>query len=306
MDWLRAKVILILAFLGLDALLAYHVFVRQHWQPTYVALPGEAQVRAVLERRCLRLAEPLPEVGAAPPRLALRPRPAPAALVEALLPAEVRAGAAPGQSGVGRLYRWPGGRLWVSPEGWLVYAAGGGEPGPPGRLSLQDAAAQARAWLQGRDALPADLEPAGSPTYRAHRGGYELRWRQRAAQGLPLLDGGVRLVVSTAGVVELEWRLWDWQRPPAAGAAELQPATRLLWREARPGGAVAALGAVPGEDCERPRPLRVRLGYRVERPAGAPGPEARLVWRVQTEREVLDYDAVTGRRLPPAAEPGIP
>lgn len=307
MDWLRAKVVLIAAFLLLDAVLAYQVTVRERWEPSYVALPSAAQVRAELERFCLRLAEPLPEAGAAPERLQLRPRPAPEALLSDLVPADAQAAPVTAPGG-GRVYRWPGGRAWYTAGGWLVFAAtaAGGEP--PGEFGRQEAREEAEGWLRKRGALPEDLVLAGPPTYQPRRGGYELRWLQRAAGGLPLLEGegGVRVVMARARVLELEWQLWDWQDSPGAGPAAVLPATRVLARELRPGGAVAALGAGSGP-CRQPRPVAVRLGYRVESTgAGGRVAEARLVWRVEAAGAVLDYDAASGRRLPLPGEAAGP
>lgn len=295
MDWLRAKYVLIAAFLALDLALAYEVAVRERWEPTYVALPSEVQVRSLLERACLRLAEPLPDPAEAPPRLLLQPWPVPEAVLQFLVPAEARPGDAGGAGG--RVYRWASGRAWHTAEGWLVYAAaGGGEP--PGRFGIEEARQAAAAWLQARGVALDGLVPAGPPEYDPRRGGYRVRWVQEAARGLPLLDGELRLVVARAGILELEWRLWRWLEPPQAVPAQVQPAARLLVRGLRPGGWLAALGAEP-EACARPRPVSVQLGYRLEPGPGPGGREARLVWRVQSLGAVVDHDAVTGQRLPP-------
>jgi len=73
------------------------------------------------------------------------------------------------------------------------------------------------------------------------------------------------------------------------------PATRILVRELREGGVLAAAA--------RSRPdaagawVAVVLGYRAE------GQRWRLVWRIGLAGGAHDFDAVTGARLPPVEAP---
>lgn len=302
MDWLRAKLILIVAFLILDAALAYHLRAPAHPQlePSYLALPTEVQLRERLEAAGYRLAGSLPEPGKAVAELAVRPYPVADSVLEDLIPEAVRGGRRGDRSSTesGVLFSWDGHRAWVTREGWLIYSAPE-RPAAPGEFSARDAVAAADAWLNRHGVRPPGLFRLEETGYDPRLGAYRVVFGQRWVNGLPVLDARLDVAVAPDGVAGVEWRLWDAEAGPEARPVGVVPPAVILERELRPGGSLARQPAgLPeegeGERSGAPQAVSVELGYRVDADART----ARLVWRLTAGADVrIDFDAVSGARL---------
>lgn len=315
MDWPRAKAILIVAFLLMDALLGVRVWQARTgaaYAPA-AAADGAARVREALRREGIVVAGDLPlRTPRALPRLRVRPRGVDAdRLGAAFFPAaEGGAEAAGGGVPEARVFVRGGEQLTILPQGLVLYERRDvSAAGVPNALDAAAAARAAADFLRERGLLARDLAadftlpaPGGRP------GRYDVFFVQRyrlpgiLSAERPIFTGYVGVEVAGEAVQALEAFLVDVEGPVGGRRRVIgaEDALRALAARlaAAPGGPAGGGGATPATPAEERRLLveRVELGFWGPTAPGAGAWDLSPSWRLLTkDGRVYFVDAYAGR-----------
>ena len=310
MDWPRAKTLLIIALVLLNAFLYYHA----HLRPVLPA-PEATYLTAVPHDE---IADQLAGYGVqadlpqeAPPRLpslVLAPRP------QSFEPGVLLAGedVEPGQGSIGpctgRLYTGEDHILCLSDDGWVVY--GLTDRTRRDRASPSDLTAAQRvveAFLDTIGGLPVDVQGPETIFDRFSRT-YVFRYEQviedAAAGSLWIFPGAVEIHATAERVVSYRQRLWD-VRAGDAASEPVMPVTNLIQRQLQDGDRLPVLLELHAASGDDDAVLRARLGYalgpRLTGDHGADGAilfEGRPAWQVTLEGALpLLFDARSGQPI---------
>ncbi|HEX6988134.1 MAG TPA: hypothetical protein VF282_01570 [Bacillota bacterium] len=313
MDWPRAKTILIIALVALNAFLYHEASVRRVLPVPEATYLTAVPVGPILEELAAYGVEAdIP--GDMPPRLpALRLLPRPQAIAPETLFADGQA-VEIGQGTVGpctgTVYTGETHKLCVSEDGWIFYALTervDRERATP--ADLTEARAQVDALFEAMGGVSADL--VGPDTTFDRRGRtFRFRYEQviedAAAGVLWIFPGIVEIHATGEQVVSYRQRLWDIRTGDSA-PEPVMPITNLMQRQFEDRDRlVDLLDRYAGEAAGNPV-MRVRLGYALGprlapgagvEPAGTVAYEGRPAWQILLEgAPPLLFDAYTGEPI---------
>lgn len=297
MDWPRARAILLLTFLLVNAFLAWRLWGGGAVRP----LPESGLAALQVSETRVRLAEQGFRLEADP-----KPHPPVRPLLRLGPPGEERQGRV-----VTRLVavrREPGDLVWRQDGGAVVWT--GGSPwGKPPRSGPRGAREAAEAFLRAADlASVADLTWSRSQLLP---GGYAVEFVPLRG-GLPVYAGWVRVSVGPGGVTRAQVFLPEMEEVRGELKGVLAPTEALLrlagHLAAAPAVGAAApagpLGAGHGGRNGRATFTDVALGYYAPRPPGARSWDAVAVWRVLTGAgDVYYVNAFTGELVTAPQDP---
>lgn len=311
MDWPRAKAILIVAFLLLDALLGVRVW-QERTGAAYApaaAVDGAARVREALRREGIVVAGDLPlRTPRALPRLRVRPRGMDADRLGAAFFPAAEGGAEAAGSGAreARVFVRGGERLTILPQGLVLYERRDASSSVPNALDAAAAARAAADFLRERGLLTRDLAadftlpaPGGRP------GRYDVFFVQRyrlpgvLSAERPVFTGYVGVEVAGEAVQALEAFLVDVEGPVGGRRRVIgaEAALRALAAHLAmaPGGPAAGSGSTPAGE-RRLLVERVELGFWGGTAPGAGAWDLSPSWRLLTkDGRVYFVDAYAGR-----------
>ena len=282
MDWLRARVLLLITFVCLNAFLGYRLWARDAQNTGVLTLGSREHVSVVQARLAavgISVAAPIPENA---PSLSLLRVARTTPVFAANLLANFDVPAPPHRRPVGGEPRAGVYRFIQFPGGLVIYSRRAPAPHPPAP-STRVSRRMVDDFFRRYGGLPGDAEYAGSAQVDEERMriDYVQMW-----SGVPLLPTGLSLTVTSSDVEQAQW-LWLQPQGERGEPKAVLPASEALLRLA------GHLG-----DRERRSPLvftRIDLGYYATPPGGAQVWDTAPVWRISVEDgQVFYINAFTG------------